>query len=248
MLELNKIYNMDCLEGLKRLDDESIDIVITSPPYNLHFTRGTMYPKERFGTKLEYGDYKDDLPDIRYIYWQKEVLKECWRVIKKAIFYNIKAVIKNGKYNNRYELFPFYPRQEIIWYTRMGLNFAGTFFVPKSEKIFLFAKNEFKIKKGFKELGDVWTFMPERDKKHPAPFPVELPNRCILSCTEEDDIILDPFAGSGTTLVVAKKLRRNFIGFELNLEYVKIAEKRLKNTGVSKSLLETKKSLLSLGE
>lgn len=88
MLELNKIYNVDCLEGLKSLDDESVDLIITSPPYNLgksHHTGSNHFKA--------YTDYDDNMPEELYQKWQVEILNECYRVLKKdgSLMYNHKT-------------------------------------------------------------------------------------------------------------------------------------------------------------
>ena len=74
----------------------------------------------------------------------------------------------------------------------------------------------------------VWRFSPERNNNHPAPFPIELPENCILACSKEGDLVYDPFMGSGTTAVAAKKHNRHYIGSELSEEYVRKAEERLR--------------------
>jgi len=231
-LKLDTIYCMDCIEGMKKIEDNSIDLVVTSPPYNINMTRGDMWGKKKKGKKLEYGNYKDNLKQNEYEEWQKNILRECYRIIKPsgAIFYNHKPRIQNKKYDNKYGLFPFLPRQEIIWDRGTGLNFNYSFFVQTIEKIFLFAKKDFKINKGFAKYGEVWRFPPDfNNKNHPASFPLELPIKCIKSATQKGDIVLDPFMGSGTTAIACKMLNRHFIGFEINQEYVNIANKRLTN-------------------
>lgn len=93
MLELNKLYNMDCLEGMKQLDNESIDLIITSPPYNLGKTHHT--GNNRFKS---YGKYDDNMPEALYQQWQIEILNECYRVLKQdgSMWYNHKPRIKKG--------------------------------------------------------------------------------------------------------------------------------------------------------
>ena len=93
-MQYNTIINIDCLEGLKSLDDESVDLIITSPPYNLgksHHTRNNRFKP--------YTDYNDDMPEELYQKWQTEILNECYRVLKKngSMWYNHKNRIKNGQ-------------------------------------------------------------------------------------------------------------------------------------------------------
>jgi len=91
-------------------------------------------------------------------------------------------------------------------------------------------KTKSKLKKNdWREyISSIWKFPPENDRAHPAPFPVELPFRLIKLFSFTSDIILDPFMGSGTTALAAKMVERHFLGYELNKNYIKIGEKRLK--------------------
>ena len=100
----------------------------------------------------------------------------------------------------------------------------------KPEKIENKTKNKSKLSKDEwrKYISSIWKFPPEHDRAHPAPFPVELPFRLIKLFSFTNDIILDPFMGSGTTALAAKMVERHFLGYELNKNYIKIAEKRLK--------------------
>ena len=75
----------------------------------------------------------------------------------------------------------------------------------------------------------IWNINPEKAKKigHPAPFPVELPKKFINLYSFKDDLVLDPFIGSGTTAVASKLMQRNYVGYEINKDFIKIANKRL---------------------
>ena len=100
----------------------------------------------------------------------------------------------------------------------------------KPEKIDNKTKNKSKLSKDEwrKYISSIWKFPPEHDRVHPAPFPVELPFRLIKLFSFTNDIILDPFMGSGTTALAAKMVERHFLGYELNKNYIKLGEKRLK--------------------
>ena len=103
-------------------------------------------------------------------------------------------------------------------------------FMTNTETIFHLTKqSNIKFNPECFTYGEVWKFNFQTNTEHPAPFPIELPKRCILSTSLENDIVLDPLIGSGTTAVACKKLNRHFIGFEINSEYVAIANKRLAN-------------------
>jgi len=228
---INKVICGDCLEVMKDIPDKSVDLVLTSPPYNLgNFEKGSFYGGiER---TLTYKTYSDNRDEDNYIKWQRDILTECRRLIKDTgvIFYNHKPRILNGEWNNRRNLIPFPIRQEIIW-DRAGMtNFSGSFFANNTERLFIIAGNKWKVNRKYVGMGEVWRIIPEVNTEHPAPFPYELANKVISSSSKETDTILDPFLGSGTTAVAAKQLGRNFIGIEINPDYCKIAEDRLRQT------------------
>ena len=116
-------------------------------------------------------------------------------------------------------------RQIIIWRRKGGINFNKGYFLPTYEVIYLIAKKKFALAKGANSFGDVWEFTQETKNEHPAPFPVALIERVILSTNAQ--IVTDPFMGSGTTAVASKNLGRDYYGIELSEEYCKLARKRL---------------------
>lgn len=234
MLELNKVYNIDVLEGLRQLDDNSIDIIITSPPYNKGGLNG-ICKGARWNKTIDYGgDFEiDNKPEDKYQEWQLEILKECWRVLKKdgLMFYNHKnRIVKGeGRIITPYSWIlksPFLIRQEIIWNRKSGPNQSPSRYVPCYENIYVLTKSKNTIFKRGKDIDyktDVWTINPDRKNVHPAPFPIDIP-RNILGCiyTDRDITVLDPFMGSGTTAKAAIERNYNYIGFELIEEYVEL--------------------------
>lgn len=236
---LNKIINADCMDVLKQLPDNSIDLVVTSPPYNLKNSTGNGMKDGRGGKWANaalingYDDYDDCMPNEEYAKWQHEILLELLRVIKDdgAIFYNHKWRVQAGLIQDRRDIVYDVPlRQIIIWKRKGGINFNSGYFLPTYEVIYLIAKKNFKLAPGANRFGDVWEIMQEQRNDHPAPFPVELIYRIISSTTA--NIILDPFMGSGTTAVVAAGLGRNYIGIEKSKKYCDSAEKRLENNKI----------------
>ncbi|MEM4097757.1 MAG: site-specific DNA-methyltransferase [Candidatus Micrarchaeaceae archaeon] len=223
----------DCLELIKELPDESIDLVVTSPPYNKHSNNRHIGKTDTWqNAKIDYGVYVDDMPEADYQEWQKKVIRELLRVLKKdgSIFYNHKPRIVNHRiiFPNEW-LSEFNIRQMIIWNRKSSPNIEPIRFIPSTEYIYWITK-EAKTPKFNPEAmkyTEVWNITPLPNPDHPAPFPEELPRRCILATTNEGDTVLDPFMGSGTTGVACVQLNRNFIGYEINPEYVKIAEKRI---------------------
>lgn len=240
MLELNKIYNCDVLEGLKQLEDNSIDLIITSPPYNKAGLNGIQKGKKWNGTI----DYNNDvsvdmLPEDEYQKWQIDILTECYRVLKNdgSMFYNHKNRIVKGKgeVSNPYSWIiksPFRVRQELIWDRGSTNDVNRRRYLPCTEKIYWLTKSDKpkfdrKIDTPFKK--EVWSFPFEKNTKHPAPFPIELPNNIIHCCKTDDErlVVLDPFMGSGTVALSAINYDCDYIGFELFEEYIELAQKRI---------------------
>jgi len=226
MLKLNKIYNIDCLDGLSKLDDESIDLIITSPPFNLGNTHHT-------GTKKTQC-YEDDMPEVDYQKWQKQVLNECFRVLSPegSMIYQHKNRIKNGIQITPYEWIfktKFIVKQEIVWINR-SQNFDKIRFYPFTERVYWLAKNH--KTKLFNSINkqDVfdWTeWKPVGTKvHHTRAFPEKLVSD-MLAVFPDAKIILDPFLGSGTVACVAKKLKRDYIGFEIDKDFIEQARLRL---------------------
>ena len=140
MIELNKIYNEDCLEGMKRIPDNTIDLIITSPPYNLGKQHHT--GNNRFKC---YEDYDDNMPEELYQQWQVEVLKECYRVLKHdgSIWYNHKNRIREGEQITPYQWLlqtDFVIKQEIVWFNR-SQNFDKIRFYPMTERVYWLSKS-----------------------------------------------------------------------------------------------------------
>ncbi len=232
---INKITCGDCLDIMKQLPDESIDLVVTSPPYNLKNSTGNGM---KAGTKTGrwannplqngYAHHDDEMPHDKYVAWQRDCLTEAMRLLKNdgAIFYNHKWRVQGGLIQDRQDIVEGFPvRQIIIWKRAGGFNFNPGYFVPTYEVIYLIAKPKFKLAKGANGYGDIWEFTQEMKNKHPAPFPIGLPTRCIESTNAE--IILDPFSGSGTTALAARRLGRKFVGIDISPDYCQQAEERL---------------------
>ena len=232
-MKTNIILQGDALTNLKEIPEESIDCIITSPPYNKN-SANRKCSKTDSWTKanIDYGDFKDNLPEEEYQEQQKGILRECIRVLKKdgSIFYNHKPRIINHKiiFPNEW-LNEFIIRQMIIWNRKSGPSLEPIRFMPCVEYIYWITKEQKTPKfnsKAFK-FKEVWDISPKQEPNHPAPFPKELVRRCIFATTNENDVILDPYAGSGTTLIVAKEMKRRYLGIELNKKYIDIINKRL---------------------
>ena len=255
-MELNKIYCMDCLDGLKQLEDECVDLTVTSPPYD---------------NLRKYNGYSFDFENIA---------KELYRVTKKGgivVWIVGDSTVKGSETGTSFK--------QALFFKEIGFNLHDTMiylsdkpplthprYEQKFEYMFVFSKGKPKtfnpimeeckyygsskkastfrhdgdnlgsihisgnVKK-YKIKGNVWKYSTgyqksTKDKiafKHPAIFPEQLAYDHIISWSNENDVVMDIFMGSGTTAKMCKKANRNYIGFEISQEYCDIAEERLKN-------------------
>lgn len=230
------LWNGDCLEVMRRMESNSVDITVTSPPYNLgegmedkggyrvgH--KGSLWG----GSKLRngYETHDDAMPYNEYVDWQRAVLRECWRVTRGAIYYNHKPRIVKGELRTPLTLCEGMPiRQIIVWDRGSGFNYTHGAYVPMHEWIVLMAKPGWTLRdKSASGVGDVWRINPDSDNEHPASFPLALPLMAIE--TSDAKVILDPHAGSCTTLRAAKDLGRRGIGIEVSETYCRLGVARM---------------------
>ncbi len=248
MSYLNKIFCGDST-NMKKLPNESIDLIITSPPYN---------------AGIEYDNYYDDQPLDTFLETLHNVWKECFRVLKVGgrLCINIanlfrKPYIPLSSYTAIDCIkIGFIMRGEIIWFKSNMQNKTstqwGSWKSPSNpclydahEYIQVFSKGELKIQhKGISDLkkrefmewtkGE-WFFNTVNSSNkndHPVPFPEELPRRLIKLYSWIGDVVLDPFCGSGTTCFIAKMLKRKYIGYDLSEKYCEISRKRCSQTSL----------------
>lgn len=231
------IYHGRCEDVLPQFAAASIDLVFTSPPYNLGMSPSgnkeegsKFYKPSRSGQgrrfRNGYGVYDDALPWPIYTEWQKSVLSECWRVVDDggAIFYNHKPRIMHKELWTPLTLNPGLPlRQIIIWDRGGGVGLGDGHFCMSQEWVMLFTKPRFRLdSRSSSAMGDVWRIPYETgDTDHPAPFPIELPGRAINATTA--GVILDPHMGTGTTLRAARLLGRRAIGIEIEERWCELA-------------------------
>jgi modification methylase len=243
---INKIVCGDTLDVMKQLPDESVNLIVTSPPYNLKNSSGNGMKDGRGGKWKNaalingYNDHNDCMPHEEYVEWQRNCLSEMLRIIPEdgAIFYNHKWRVQKGLLQDRQDIVDGFPvRQIIIWRRKGGFNFNSGYFLPTYEVIYLIAKPKFKLAPKSNGYGDVWEFTQESKNIHPAPFPVDLIERIISSTTA--DVVLDPFMGSGTTALAARNLGRDYIGIELSKGYCTVANDRLKGIPIKKKSDQT---------
>lgn len=230
-----------CEDVLPHLAGEGIDLVFTSPPYNL---RDGMDDKGGFrvshgGSRWKrsllvdgYEGHEDAMPYPEYVAWQQETLRALWSLLDDtgAIYYNHKPRVVKGELRLPTALNPGLPlRQIITWDRGGGINAGFGHYVPVYEWIMVLARPGFQLRdKAASCVGDVWRIPPAQNNPHPAPFPLELPSRAIE--TTGAKCVLDPYAGSGTSLVAAKLLGRRAIGIERSETYCQQAAERLERT------------------
>ncbi len=239
MVEINKVYNENCLDTLNRIDDDSIDLVITSPPYNMNLRiRNGKYCSRQIVKEFssKYEGFDDNMPIDDFYKFHLKVLKELIRT-SSIIFYNIQIVTgsKRAFFKIIGELSD-YLKDIVVWdkgYAQPAM--AQSVLNRRTELILIFdSKNA--ISRQFKNsnfkrgtLDDLWEI--KRGKKvtgsHSAVFPELLVKRIIDNFSKPNDLIYDPFMGTGTTAVVAKKLNRNFLGSELLPKYFNLINSRI---------------------
>lgn len=256
--KINKILLGDCIEILKDLPDESVDLIFADPPYNLQL-RNDLYRPNQSKVDAVRDDWDQFASFNNYDDFTQKWLSECKRVLKKD-----GTIWVIGSYHNIFRVgkimqdLSYWILNDILWIkTNPMPNFKGTRFnnahetliwASKSEKAkYTFHYKSMKTYNDDKQMRSDW-YIPicsglERvydngKKAHSTQKPLALLQRIILSTSNQGDIILDPFMGSGTTAVAAKKLNRQFIGIEKEEKYIEIANKRLEKTyPISENLL-----------
>lgn len=239
--ELENKFILGSAENMKELPDNSVHLIITSPPYNVS------------------KEYDEDLSLNEYLQLLEKAFKETYRVLVNGgrACINVanlgrKPYIPLSDYISKMMIeIGFNMRGEIIWNKAASASpstawgswqsAANPILRDIHEYILVFSKGDYKREKGKKENSitkeqfmewtkSIWTMNAESAKRigHPAPFPEELPYRLIQLYSFKGDIILDPFIGSGTTAVAAIKSERKFVGYDISQEYIDLAEKRLK--------------------
>lgn len=231
----------DSLKLIKKMPHESVNLIFTDPPYNIG---------------IKYDSYDDNKSDREYISWCEKWLKECCRLLKQTG--SIYVVIGDeyvAEINLILKKLGLYFRNWIIWHYGFGQNqrkkfsraHAHILYYTKNKKNFTFNTDEIRIPSIRQKMNDkranpkgkvpddVWKIsrvagtFKERVKGFPCQMPLKVVERAIKASSNKGDLIFDPFMGSGTTGVAAKKLSRNFLGIDISKKYCKIATSRLKS-------------------
>lgn len=249
-MQLNKIYNECCLETMKSMDDNFIDLTITSPPYdNLRNYNGYSFPFENIAKEL-YRVTKEGGVIVWVIADQTKNGSESGTSFRQALFFNEigfnihdtmiykkKRIVPltHNRYEQGFEYMFVFSKGKPKTFNPIMIDciYAGTehwgkpsFHKTNSSGLVSVDKKKINDKK---QKDNVWEFLNAKDNayKHPAPFPEQLANDHIISWSNENDIVYDCFMGSGTTAKMALVNNRKFIGSEISSEYCQIAENRL---------------------
>lgn len=279
LIEKDSIVNVDAIEGLKKLEAESIDLVVTSPPY----AHKKKYDVEKYRIDSSTEIYFNTLNSKNYLLWFMPIAFQIKRVLKKngSFILNINDNVVDGfrsmyvfKIITELNDNDFFLWERFFWIKRNPMpGMGGVRFRDATEYLLWFAKDKPQLFMDAVKTDAIWPkekreksswgisrsghSMKKRNSsarfpdkvvprnvietnlgsnypiagKHPAIFPEEIPEFFIKACTKESDIVLDPFAGSGTTLAVAKRLGRRYLGFDVSKKYCEIAEKRIMAVG-----------------
>ncbi|MDA4129938.1 MAG: site-specific DNA-methyltransferase [Thaumarchaeota archaeon] len=264
-----RILNEDFL-ATKAVEDESVDLTVTSPPY---------------GIDVKYGNYDDNVAYSEYLVFNEKWLKKCFQLSRadgrlclnipldknkggqQSVYADLVKISKEVGW--KYHTTIIWNEQNISRRTAWGswLSASAPFVISPVEVILVMYKSTWKKTSGTRrsdisrddfmnwtngfwnfegqnerepETNPVWSFNGESKKKigHPAPFPVELPKRCIKMFSFVSDTVLDPFLGSGSTLIAAHQTNRQGIGVEVDEKYCDLAVARLEQYGLHQKTLE----------
>ena len=247
------IYNDDIMET-EVVEPNSIDLTVTSPPYNVD---------------IKYGTYDDSIPHEKYSEFSEKWLRKCYDLTKNdgRLCLNIPLDKNKGGQQSvcadlttiakevgwKYHATVIWNEQNISRRTAWGswMSASAPYVIAPVEVIVVLYKNSWdKAHKGKSDItreefiewtNGVWNFSGESKNKigHPAPFPVELPKRCIKLFSYVGDTVLDPFLGSGTTLIACLDTGRVGVGIEINKEYCELAARRVREHSFQKKLEES---------
>ncbi len=241
-LLLDTIYNEDCLVLMSRIRPNSVDLIFADPPYNLSKSNFKIKFVKSGGADLDTNKgHWDNFTNKNYEEFSQKWIDECYRILKPT-----GSIWVAGTYHSIYlmghlmQKTKFEILNEILWHkTDATPNLSCTRFVADHEN-FIWArkgkKNIFNYKlmkeiNGGKQMRSLWSKGKTTGGKkiHPTQKPEWLLERIILATSNEGDIVFDPFMGSGTTAVVSKKLKRKYLGSEINKDFFKKALSRIKN-------------------
>jgi site-specific DNA-methyltransferase (adenine-specific) len=220
----------NCIDLARNLKDNFIDLTVTSPPYNKRGVGGGIF------RKIEYDTFDDTLPEDEYQKQQVELLTILFEKTKPggSLFYNHKVRYFEGNAISPWSWLhqtPWHIREEIIWNRGSGPEISGYRFIQIDERIYWLCKGAKhpRLSNKARDYTSVWKFGPEMRNSHPAPYPLELPLRCVESILGSPGVVLDPYSGSGTTGVAAALLGHDYIGFDVSEKYLLESKERIEH-------------------
>lgn len=247
-----QIRNNDCLKQLKNIETNSVDLIVTSPPYNCN---------------IPYRTYQDNLPWNIYLKWCEKWLKQCFRVLKDDGRIAVNVLVEMGIENNSIRVSPM--KQFMTIMQKIGFHIMATpvwldnqkskltawgswksascpyIYNPTQVVIIAYKNSRKKLTKGQNTISKedfihacsgIWRIKPDNKSLTIASFPVELPKLAIELLTYKNDLVLDPFNGSGSTAIACLLTQRNYIGIELDEEYCRIAQNRINSFNIQQEL------------
>lgn len=242
-IEINKIHNENCITFMKKMPDNSVDLIFADPPYNLSKSNFKIefskMASKGADLNTNKGQWDSFASQEEYEKFSEEWIKESFRILREN-----GSIWIAGTYHNIYLMgqllnrFGFTILNEVLWHkTDATPNISCSRFVADHEN-FIWARkgkkhtfnyDKMKNLNGGTQMRSIWPKGKTSGGKkvHPTQKPEWLLERVLISTSNEGEIVFDPFMGSGTTAVVSKKLSRNFLGCEINPEYLKIANQRL---------------------
>ena len=244
-MKLDFVHNESCLDTLKKLPDNSINIVVTSPPYNMNLRiRNGKYCSRQIVKELstKYVDFDDNMPINDFYEFHSNVISELLRV-SDVIFYNIQIV--TGSKRAFFKIIGDFSdslKDIIVWDKGVAQPAMASAVLNRQSELILVFDSKNAISRQFEKcnfergtLNDIWNIKRGKkiDKSHGAVFPEELVGTILKNFSNENDIVYDPFMGTGTTAVVSKKLNRRFIGSEINKNYCSIINDRINELEMS---------------
>ena len=244
---MNKIYNKDCIIGMKQIPDEKIDLVVTDPPFAINF-KAKKANYNRTASRVLSG--YNEITKENYYEFTLNWMSQCFRILKESGGMYVFSGWNNlADILNAIEEIGFITVNHIIWKYQFGVVTSRKFVTShyhclyickndKKRKFFPYERfgKEEKNNQGrslhYKDKEDVWEIKREYwtgDEKTPTKLPAEIIKKILQYSSEEGDLVFDPFLGSGQTAVVSKLLKRNYMGFEIVKEYFDFISKRLKS-------------------
>ena len=239
---MQKLIIGDCLEQMKKVSSNSVDLILTSPPYNMNLRiRNGKYCSRQIVKEIttKYKNFSDNLPMEEYYQFNKKVITECL-MVSDLVFYNVQFLTGNkkalfkliGEFSDKVKEF-------IIWDKINSQPAIGKGALNSQFEVILVLQNSKPESRAFATaqfnrgtLSNLWEIKrgKKAHKSHGAVFPLDLAKKVISNFSSKGATILDPFMGTGTTGVACKELERNFIGIEIDKDYFEISQDRINNT------------------